>query len=50
MLPDVEGLTPGMFFTPLEVTGFGREDHDRGGQSKLIEMLLAAGANPRRRI
>jgi hypothetical protein len=50
LLPDVEGLTQDVLFTLLKVTVFGSADNDRGGQAKLIELLLAAGANPKRQI
>lgn len=49
LLPDVEGITSQVFWTPLDITIMTGDDSG-GGKLKLTQMLLAAGANPRRKI
>ena len=49
LLPDVDGITMDILWTPLDVTLFPG-DGDRGGKLQLTKMLLAAGANPQRQI
>jgi hypothetical protein len=49
LLPDVEGITTQVFWTPLDITIMMCDDAN-GGQLKLTQMLLAAGANPKRQI
>lgn len=49
LLPDVEGMTPGIFWTPLDLA-LSPGDGDQGRRLQLIQILLAAGANPLRQI
>ena len=49
LLPDVEGITSEVFWTPLDITIMTGDDAG-GGKLKLTQMLLAAGANPKRQI
>jgi len=49
LLPDVEGLSK-IYFTPLEVAVFGSAEFDLPGRARLVEALLAAGADPKRRM
>lgn len=49
LLPDVEGLSK-IYFTPLEAAVFGSAEFDLPGRTRLVEALLAAGADPKRRM
>lgn len=49
LLPHVDGITFGALWTPLDVTLSPVKGHERGCL-QLTQMLLAAGANPRRNI
>jgi hypothetical protein len=49
LLPDVDGITMDILWTPLDVTLFP-SDGDQGGKLQLTRMLLAAGANPQRQV
>lgn len=49
LLPDVDGATSGIMWTPLDVA-LSPGDGDQGPRLQVIQMLLAAGANPRRQI
>ena len=49
LLPHVDGITFGVFWTPLDVT-LSPVEGEESGCLELTRMLLAAGANPRREI
>jgi hypothetical protein len=49
LLPDVEGLSK-IYFTPLEVAVFGSAEFELPDRARLVEALLAAGADPQRRM
>lgn len=48
-LPDVEGVTFDIYWTPLIITLF-LDAGDTGGKLRLTQMLLAAGADPQRKM
>lgn len=50
LMPDVEGMNHGIYFTPLELAVFGNEDIDQARQAEMVEMLIAAGGDYRREI
>lgn len=49
LMPDVDGVTFDIYWTPLVITLF-LGGGDAGGKLRLTQMLLAAGADPQRKM